>query len=294
MKRVLRWAGYGLAGLAGVVAVSVGGAFAASEFMIRRPASAPFVKVAAAADPGAVARGRRLATLEGCVDCHGARLEGRLFHDEPALIRAFAPNLTLAAQRQSDAELERAIRQGVAADGRRLWIMPSSAFSRLTDAETADLIAFLRSQPPVGAPQPRLQVGPVGRIGILLGRFQSEPDLLKTAAARRPLPDLGAEHAKGRALVRACVECHGSQLEGNPAMNAPDLMVAGAYSTAEFATLLRTGVATGGRRVGLMSQIAPERFHGLSDAEVSAVHGYLKARAGRRLAAAETRGLPNP
>ena len=82
MNRVLKWAGYGLAGVVGACVLAVGGAFAVSEAMIRWPVEKPQATLVASSDPGAVARGKRVATLNGCHDCHGKTLEGQLFHDE--------------------------------------------------------------------------------------------------------------------------------------------------------------------------------------------------------------------
>jgi len=278
MKRVLRWIGLGFAAVATLVVFLGLGAFAASEAMIRWPHAKPPVLIARATDPGAVARGRRLATVAGCHDCHGEDFSGKLFHDEPAIIRAWAPNLTLAVAQQSDAELDRAIRHGVAADGRTLWVMPSEAFAQLSDAEAADLLAYLRSFAPKGVTQPHIQVGPVGRVGVLLGKFDSAPTALEKAAGRRPA-DLGAELAQGRSLARACVECHGADLKGGGATGAPDLTIAGAYDPEDFEKLLRTGMAAGNRKLGLMTQIAPVRFNAWSREEIGALHAYLKARA---------------
>jgi mono/diheme cytochrome c family protein len=278
MRRLLNWVGRGIAGLA-ALAVCVGlGAFATSEVMLHRSYPKPAVAIAAAGDPGAVARGRRIAVMAGCHDCHGENLTGKLFHDEPEVVRAWAPNLTLAAAQQSDVELDRAIRHGVAADGRSLWIMPSDAFAALNDAEMADLLAYLRSVPKGGAPQPRLQVGPVGRLGVLLGKFRSAPQALAAEAAVVPV-DLGPQHAQGRALARSCMECHGRDLKGSEGMHSPDLTIAGAYEREDFARLLRTGIAAGDRRLGLMSTSAPARFHELTDQEIAALHEYLRARA---------------
>lgn len=286
MKRLLKWAGYGLAGLLALVFAVAGGAFGVSEAMIRWPAEKPAVRRVAAIGPGAVERGRHVATINGCHDCHGESLEGKLFHDEMPIIRAYAPNLSRAMAQQTDAELDRAIRHGVAADGRPLWVMPSSAFAQLTDAETADLLAYLRTFKPTGEVQPRLQVGPVGRLGVLLGQFKSEPELIK-ASAGGSLEDLGAKHAQGRDLARACVECHGADLKGSKMLKAPDLTLAAAYDPADFERLLRTGVAAGDRKVGLMSQIAPVRFNILTAQEIASLHDYLKARAERQFARAD-------
>lgn len=282
MKRLLRWAGLGLAGLVTIGLCLALGAFAASEVMIRRAYPKPPVQIAAAADAAAVERGRKVAILNGCHDCHGADLSGRLFHDEMPILRAYAPNLTLAAARQSDAELDRAIRHGVGADGRSLWVMPSEAFARLTDAEAGDLLAYLRSFPVRGEDLPRTQVGPVGRIGVLLRKFDSAPAMLKAEGAIE-LPRLGPEHEAGRRLARTCIECHGPDLAGREVVGAPDLTIAAAYDLADFERLLRTGIAPGERRLGLMSQVAPARFGVLTREEIAALHGYLRARADRVL-----------
>lgn len=286
MKRLLKWAGYGLAGVVALLLVAIGGAFAVSEAMIRWPVAKPAVRLVAASDPGAVERGRKVAKLNGCHDCHGQKLEGMLFHDEMPLIRAWGPNLSHALADQSDADFDRAIRHGVAADGRRLWIMPSSAFAHLTDQESADLMAYLRTYKPTGAVQPRVQIGHIGRLGVLLGKFRSEPELLKTVD-RLQLEDLGPQHAVGRDLARACIECHGQTLEGNGMLKSPDLDMVAAYDPQDFKRLLHTGIAAGGRKVGLMTAVSPARFGDLSPQQIAALHGYLKARAGRQIARAD-------
>ncbi|WP_296597023.1 cytochrome c [Phenylobacterium sp.] len=292
MKRLMKWAGYGLAGVAGLLLVVMGGAYAVSEAMIRWPVARPKVQLVASTDPGAVARGARVAKLNGCQDCHGERLQGLLFHDEMPIVRLWAPNLSRAIAEQTDAELDGAIRHGVAADGRRLWVMPSSAFAHLTDQETADLLAYLRTFKPTGERQPRIQVGPVGRIGVLMGQFKSEPDMIAANGAGLKLVDLGPEHAQGRELARACVECHGQSLEGNKLAKSPDLSIAASYDPEDFARLLHTGIAAGDRKLGLMSQIAPVRFGGLTSEEVAALQGYLKARAARQIAVADATSQP--
>ena len=291
MNRILKWAGYRLAGVVGACALAVGGAFAGSEAMIRWPVDKPQVTLTAATDPGAVARGRRVAKLNGCHDCHGQQLEGLLFHDEMPIIRAWGTNLSRTLAQQSDADLDRAVRHGVAADGRRLWIMPSSAFAHLSDQEMADLTAYLRTYKPTGETQPRFQIGPVGRLGVLLGQFKSEPDAIAANGALN-LEDLGPEHALGRQVARACVECHGQKLEGGGILKSPNLNMVASYDPADFERLLRTGVAAGDRKLGLMSQVAPARFNALSSQEIAALQTYLKARAQRQFAASDGATTP--
>ena len=58
-----------------------------------------------------------------------------------------------------------------------------------------------------------------------------------------------------------CAPCHGTALRGasNPRFSSPDLRVVAAYSPDTFAQLLRTGVAIGGRNLGVMSTWARNR-----------------------------------
>lgn len=285
MGKLLKGFAIVLAGLVGLVAIGVTSVYAASEIIIRKAEPKAAVSIAAAHDAGAVARGQRIAKVYGCHDCHGADLTGRLFFDEMPIARIAGPNLTLELARQGDADIARAIRTGVAADGRALWIMPSQAFSRLSDAETSDLLAYLRTFPARGARQPAKQIGPVGRLGLVLGKFKSEPQRIRDDARLTPppaLPDLGPAHARGRQLVRACVECHGMDLKGTEMAGAPDLSIAAAYEPADFERLLRTGVGMGGKKLGLMSESAPGRFNTWSHEEIAALQDYLRARVAAR------------
>ena len=62
---------------------------------------------------------------------------------------------------------------------------------------------------------------------------------------------------------------------------APPLAIVSAYSRPQFHHLLRTGEPVGGRRLGLMAEVARGRFSRLTDAEVDAIYNYLSALAAR-------------
>jgi len=275
---ILRWLGWAAAGLASLAVVAAVGIFAASQLEISRHWAPAPVSIRAAAGPAALARGERLATVFGCTDCHGPDLRGTLYFDEPMIARLWAANLTLDAVEDTDADMARAIRTGVVENGRALIGMPSAAFSRLSDGEVADLIAFIRSRPRGGRQSPMPFVGPVGRLGVLTDQYVTAPRAVAIARAH-PLPDFGPAYAEGRSVARACAECHGPDLKGDPTLPSPDLMIAASYTPPELARLLRTGVATQGRRLGLMSEIAPKRFAVLTDQEIAALQAYLTKRA---------------
>ena len=50
-----------------------------------------------------------------------------------------------------------------------------------------------------------------------------------------------------------------------------------AYSLAQFKTLLSTGIAPGGRKLGLMTEMSVAGLKYLRDDEVAALHAYLSA-----------------
>jgi cytochrome c553 len=281
MGRIGRWALWASGGLLALALVAAAGTWIASQTVIEKRWPIPPGGVQAARDPGAAARGLVLATRMGCTDCHGRDLTGTNFFDEPGIASFWAPNLTRIVPAYTDAQLDHAIRAGVRPSGQGLWIMPSEAFRHLTDAETADLIAYLRAVSPRGPVRPAKLIRPKGRIGALIGKFKSAPQTIADTP-RRELPDFGPGVAAGRRLARACVECHGQQLRSDSFVAAPDLTIAAAYDPADFKRLLRTGIAAGNRRIGLMSEIAPVRFHDLSDAEIDALQAYLKVRAERQ------------
>jgi cytochrome c553 len=275
MRRVVKWLGAGVVALLGVALLGAGGVYAASEMALHKPVKAP-ARITSL-PVGSPERGARIATVNGCHECHGAKLEGKVFHVEAGVGTFAGANLSTLLNR-SDADLDQAIRGGVGVDGRALWVMPSQAFARLTDQETADLIAHLRTFKPVAKPIKTIDAGPVGRLGVVLGKFKPAPVLVAEGAGVEML-DAGPAHAQGRALARACIECHGLELEGQAFTKAPDLTRAASYDLEEFKRLLRTGIGASDEKLGLMSQTAPARFGDWSDEEMAALHRYLKRRA---------------
>jgi cytochrome c553 len=250
--------------------------FSSLALMHRWPPSRQRLTVAPS--PALVAEGQQIAVVYGCNGCHGGDLTGAFFFNEPDIAQVWGPNLTRVTAAYSDHQLEQAIRHGVRANGRPLIIMPSQAFSQFSDHEVAAVISYLRSVRPTGPVRPGPRYGFMGRLGLLLGQFQTAPQLVDEAL-RRPLPDFGPAYDRGRDLVRACTECHGPDLRGTQFVGAPDLAIAAQYSPEDFRRLLHTGIARGNRRLGLMTEVAPERFAGLSAADIDALQGYLIQRA---------------
>ncbi len=168
MRKALRWFGIGLGGLLAVLLLAAIIVLAWSEMILRgdhEPAPEALPKVSAAE----AAEAPRLARVLGCLSCHGEGLKGKLMFEAPGVVRAFAPNLTEVAARSSDQQLAAGIRQGIGHDGRALFIMPSAMYSRLDDRETAALVAWIRTLPRAAGQTKGLSVGPIGRLGLVLG-----------------------------------------------------------------------------------------------------------------------------
>ena len=276
VRGILKVCGWLLGVFAAVAFAAVVYVYVASELVIARTYDVPLSGLEASRDSAAIAEGKRLATLVGCTGCHGAQLTGTIMFDEPGIARFAAPNVTRIAREYSDAELERLIRHGVKRDGRSLWIMPSAMYSHMTDEHVSALIAYVRSVPERDGVDREVVVRPVGRFGIVIGRFKPTAAEIERNVERQA-PDRADPLSHGRYLVmNACSECHGQRLQGSDMVKAPGLLISAAYSEADLAKLLRTGVALGDRKLGLMSRSAA-RFASLSDDEVHAIRTYLSA-----------------
>lgn len=247
-----------------------------------------------------VTRGRYLAEgLLQCFVCHSERdwnapgappLEGRkgvgLVWRDDGTHRLVAPNLTpdpeTGVGRWTDEQLARAIRQGIAHDGRRLHgAMPTHR--HLTDEDVAAVIAYLRSLPPVHNPLPYT---------ALTSQEQARHD-----EAPRPelkpiaLAGVADPVERGRSLVAHanCAGCHTSW--HSPRM--PGLLGGGnliergersafssnltphpsgmPYDAAAFIYVMRTG------KGGTLSPLMPWTvYRHLSDADLTAMHAFVR------------------
>ena len=277
MKRLLRWVGIALGSLAGLVIIAYAVLYVLSERILRRTYAAPTVALAIPTDPASISEGRRLATVRGCFGgCHGKQANGMVLFDKPMIARIVAPSLTAAVQKYDAANFAAIVRSGVRPDGSSLIVMPSEAFVELTDADLGYLIAFLKSLPPAEWSGPATSIGPIGRIGIVTGKFKSAAQLIADAA---PLPAAANEEAAyGRYLARtSCAGCHATDLRGavNPEFRSTNLRVVAAYSPEAFVRLLRTGIPIGERKLDTMREMAVKHLSYLTDAEIAALYGYL-------------------
>jgi mono/diheme cytochrome c family protein len=240
--------------------------------------------VQATADQVATA-GRR---MSGCTGCHSSSgdlpLDGGTnnFVGGPMGV-VVPPNLTPAGPLNdwTDAEVLRAIREGVDRDGHPLVIMPSDAFHHLSDADAQSMVAYLRSQPAVAHATPPRDLSLMAMLLIGAGLFPTaeQPHVDQPQAT----PPAGVTPQYGQYLVdiTGCRVCHGPNLEGRtpggfgpPA--GPNLRaLVPTWQEAAFVNFFRTGVDPYGRNID--PTVMPWRDTGkaYTDDELRAIYAYL-------------------
>jgi mono/diheme cytochrome c family protein len=248
----------------------------------------PVQDVHVAATPELVARGAYLVTaMPGCAGCHSSQpnasppiLDGNENADIKPLGDFYAPNLTPGGPLRdwSDGEIIRAIREGIAKDGRGLGLMPSDSFRSLSDADVQAIVAYLRSQPSVDKPSRPISLSPLGTALVgagLLHLSVGEPVANVTAPPRGPTAAYGGYLA----ATTGCDGCHGPKLDGQNrrpgAPAGPNLRVVKNWTDEQFVRFMHTGVDPTGYKV---STVMPWAQYGKgSDDDLKALSQYLKS-----------------
>ncbi|GIV78965.1 MAG: hypothetical protein KatS3mg050_3359 [Litorilinea sp.] len=289
MKRILKWIGIGLASLVGLLVVAGGVLHLVGSNRLQNAPAVAVQTVEVHNSPEVLARGQRLATISSCNGCHGLDLGGQVFNDEPPLGYLPAPNLTGGAGGvgavYTAQDWDRAIRHGVAADGRPLLIMAAHHYAAYGDEDLAALIAYLQSLPPVDKELGPRRIPFPGTIifGLLAYNDVTSVNKIDHAAVGGAAPPAGETAEYGQYLVQiaSCGSCHGEDLGGNTSPNAPqgpNITLGGAlrgWSQADFVTALRTGQTPDGR------QMDPEMpwpaYATLTDTELAAIWAYINS-----------------
>lgn len=274
-----------------VVLVTVGFVWARSSYLLQRTWKINETALALPTDATAIEAGRHLAVTRGCTDCHAADMGGQVIMSASPIGQLAAPNLTggnggvVAAFTVTD--WEHAIRHGVRPDGRALLLMPADEMNRLTDEDTADLIAWLRQLPPVNrATQPTF-VGPLGRALLAFGKLPLiAASRIDQHAAHVARITPAADASYGSYLAQGCVGCHGPHLSGGTIPGMPPqtpkaanltpepVTGMGRWSKADFYRALREGRKPDG---SALDPFMPWKSVGLaSDTELDALWAYLR------------------
>jgi mono/diheme cytochrome c family protein len=226
--------------------------------------------------------------VSNCIECHGSDGGGGPFITDAATAVLNAPNLTRGpggiGTLYSDVDYDRAIRRGIRPDGTRLIIMPSWAYAALSDSDAASIVAYVRTLAPVDRANPRVRLGPVGRVLLLTHKMRMDAGRIADEGAppSPPPPMMMVEYGKYLARIGGCMSCHGTHLSGGhlegppevpPASNLTPTGIA-SWSSADFMITLTKGRDPSGHD---LNPFMPWRtIRNMTDLELEAIYDYLK------------------
>jgi mono/diheme cytochrome c family protein len=293
-KRLLRM----LAGAAIAIVVAV------ILFVVIDQRSDPFQGNATArtmSDPAQIARGRYIAVAGDCVACHTAP-GGQSFAGGLALETPFgqivSSNITSDPEtglgKWTAADFDRALRRGKGRHGNLYPAMPYTAYAKMTNADVADLWAYLQTVTPTThsveenqLPFPFSQRWLLSFWNLLL--FDNKPF--------KPNPAQSAQVQRGAYLSEAlahCSMCHtpknllggdsSAHLQGAVLQGwlAPDLTNnahkgLGRWSEADIIEYLKTGTNARSVASGPMTEAVENSTQYLTNADLNSVAAYFKA-----------------
>lgn len=274
----------------------------ARDCIIAAVAAASIVGAAASASADATLdRGRYLVeSIAACGNCHtpvgpngpdeSRRLAGGVVFDE-GVFRAVSGNITpdpaTGIGKWSDAEIARAIREGVRPDGSLIGPpMPYPLYHGIADDDLVAIVAYLRTVPPVvNETEPSVYNIPL-------------PPAWTAPIASVPAPDPADQVAVGAYLagpIAHCLECHtpmgengqrdsehrlgagGAEFKGPWGISvAANLTPAGLgdWSDAEIEKAIRDGVSRDGRK--LMLPMGFAFYRNISKPDMAAIIAYLR------------------
>lgn len=244
--------------------------------------------VAWATDAQGIARGHYLYRSRGCADCHGLDGGGREFINDGKGMRVRGPNITQGSPvaRYTAQDWERIIRHGVRADGRAALVMPSEDYNRLTNADLAALVGYVRTLESRSGGEVVMELPLPVKVLYGLGviRDASEKIDHSLAPAQPVAAAVNAQH--GAYVANMCIGCHGPGLSGGtipggppdwpPAANltpGPGSAMVRYPDANAFVTMLRAGKRPDGSTIAVMPF---ESLRELNDTDAQALYAFLQ------------------
>ncbi|CAH0275323.1 Fructose dehydrogenase cytochrome subunit [Massilia sp. Bi118] len=277
----------GALALCGVAAAVLGKSIGEKKMV--RTVAIQVPALAVAPDTGRVEHGRYLYSTRGCAECHGADGAGKTVIQDGGML-VIAPNIT-AGPRGTTANYQvidwvRTIRHGIKPDGRPVMVMPSEDYARLTDEDTAALIAYVQQLPPVAGKQAVVELPAPVKAMYAFGLIKDASEKIDhTLAPARPVvAAVTVEH--GAYMANACIGCHGATLSGGRIPGSPPAWPAAAnltpgkgsamarYPTPDaFIAMLRSGHRPDGKPIAVMPFASLKQ---INDTDARALYAFLK------------------
>jgi mono/diheme cytochrome c family protein len=289
-----RWLKRGVMALLVLIALAAAALFAGDQLARRKMQRKLDIAVKAVPvreDAAALDRGRYLYASRGCVDCHGAQGNGRMFLDDGKGMRIAGPNISpgpgSVVAGYAPEDWVRAIRHGVGPNGRVLMVMPSEDYNRFTDEDLASLVGYIRKMEPAAGGAAVLELPLPVRAFYGFGLMHDAASKIDHALPPAQPVAEGVSVAHGAYVANMCLGCHGAKLEGGKIPGGPPDWPAAAkltagegtsmtrYADAEaFARMFKTGQRPDGTPIKVM----PFGSLGqMNDTDVRALFLYLKS-----------------
>lgn len=258
------------------------------------PVEAPPINVDAIAQERAIERGAYLARARyPCMECHGADFGGGVMVEDPLLGNLYGPNLTagsgsvVASYTMND--WDRIVRHGIKPDGTPA-LMPSIDFFAMSDRELSDLVAYIRSLPPVDRPTRPSTLFLFGKGLVATGAFPLSADRLPDHQAAHPTlpPDAVDTLAYGGHVAQVCAGCHRPDFSGGPILGAPPDWLPAAnltphaeglagWSYEDFTRAMREGVGRDGAKLGPPMDAIPRIGREVDERDMQAMFAFLQS-----------------
>nr|WP_175801210.1 cytochrome c [Burkholderia anthina] len=300
--RTLRAAGYGAAIALGLF----GGGGGTPAFAQDATAGTTSTSTSTSADAALIEKGHQLAIAADCMACHTALDGGKPFAGGYGIASPMGqiyssnitPSKTAGIGNYTEAQFARALREGVRADGARLYpAMPYTSYSGLTDDDVLALYAyFMHAVKPVDDPAPVTNLPfPFGMRTAMAGwnmlfltnkRFEADPahdaQWNRGAYLTNVLAHCSACHTPRNALM---AEDFGRNLGGAqlgawyaPNITSDPVSGIGAWTDDELVSYLKTGRAPGkNQAAGPMAEAVQNSLQYLSDADLQSIVTYLRS-----------------
>lgn len=294
MKRVVKWLGWMVVVIGGLLVVAAVVLYVASSVRLNKSYAVQPAAVAIPTGETAVIEGQRQFLTHACTDCHGADGVGDLVMDDPLIGTVIGANLTPGqggvGQTFTDDDWVRAIRHGIGSDGKPLVVMPSYEYNLMNDEDLGNMIAYLKNLPPVEQVQPAPSLGLMGRFLVVSGIYPVlSAEIIDHDAPRPQAVAKGPTAEFGHYLVaQSCMGCHGEGLSGGaipgvppspplPRNLTPDKETGlGTWSQEDFVRVIRQGERPDGTAIDPIKMPWPAFKH-LTDEEITAVWLYLQS-----------------
>ena len=291
MKKVLKWIGIGFGSLLVMIVIIFSVLVVKSNALINRSYEILPENVRIPIDAESLRRGEHWVKAE-CIGCHGDDLSGGVFLEAPfAAIDAknLTPGKGGAGAEFSDQDWVRAIRHGVNPEGKSLIVMPAQNTWYYSDEDLGNIIAYLKTIPPVDNVTREPSLNLLGKAmlaaGVLGDSIVVAYVISHDTRPRNPPVGVTSEYGNYLVNVSGCRECHGSNLSGGKSadpssMAAPNLTPGGeliAWQAPDFIKALRTGATPFGHKLN-PKEMPWEHFKYFSDDELTAIFMYLQSQ----------------